>query len=257
MNLPVTARSARRTAWWTPLLALAAACAVPALMYQLLGGVGEGRWWAVDEVELVGAERLSEDEVLAIVGLDRPRNVLSCHPSRMEEALEAHPWIAHAQVYVSLTGHVSLRVVEREPALVVLGDGATLVDSAGVTIRPWSPLEDVDIPMFIPSSERLNDVVGGAGRVHAARRLADAWAHRAALPPLREIHDLGVHGWRVVDAAGVETLLPPRHPARRLAAVERVRADAAARSLRYHVVRADGATPDRITLATLAPEESP
>lgn len=250
MNVPAQAPRARRADWWSPVLALVAACAVPAAMWVALADLGEGRAWAVDAVEVVGLERLDDGEVLQVVGLDRPRNVLSCRAGAMEDALEAHPWIAHAQVDVSLLGRVEIHIAERRPAFVVLSDGAALVDTTGAMIRAWSPLEDVDVPMFVPSAEPGGL---GAARVHAARRLVSAWSARPSLPELREVHDLGVHGWRVVDVDGVETLLPPRHPAHRLDAVARVRLDAQARSLSYDRVRADGADSDRITLATLAP----
>ena len=231
--------------WSAGWAALAMAVCIPVFVYSALADLGNARLWTVRDVSVMGMERLSDAEILVTAGLDRPRNLLSIRPSEMVEALEARDWIAHADVEVDWRGRVSVAVVEREAAMVVFGAVPVLVDRSGATIRGWDPVEDAMIPMLVPEQSGPN---WRSARVHLAHDLAEAWRTEPGLGVLSEIHDEGAHGWRVVDAAGVETQLPPTGWAERLADVARVREDAARRGLAVAAVLADGDHATRVTV---------
>lgn len=231
--------------WSAGWATLAIAICVPVFVYTALADLGDARVWTVRDVQVAGAERLTEAEVLRTVGLDRPRNLLSVRPAAMEQTLEAQDWIAHADVTVDWRGRVAVTVVERRAALVVLGESPVLVDRSGARIRAWDPREDAAIPMLVPEQS------GGdwrEARVHLAHDIALAWSARAGLARLVEIHDDGAHGWRVVDVDGVETQLPATAWAPRLPGVEQVRRDAASRGLSVASVMANSDNASRMTI---------
>jgi cell division protein FtsQ len=124
------ARALRRGA--TALLVAAAGLALGA------GAVAGARWlrttprFALRDVEVSGNQRVATDEILRRAGLAPGRNLFTVAVREVEAAVRRSPWIAEVEARRRLPDALSIRVVERQPAAVVLVEGGMyLADAAG------------------------------------------------------------------------------------------------------------------------------
>ena len=88
-------------------------------------------------VEVVGASHLSRAEIVAAAEVSRQTNVLWFDQGAVEGRLELEPWIASADVGVSLPATITITVVERVPVAVASdGFGDLLVAGDGTVLGP-------------------------------------------------------------------------------------------------------------------------
>ncbi|MCB9650728.1 MAG: FtsQ-type POTRA domain-containing protein [Deltaproteobacteria bacterium] len=124
----------------------------------LLGGLGYGahqarRWahksprFALDTIEVVGAGRASEESLLRLSGLRRGLNIFDVDVDRVAEAVEAHPWVAAAQVERRFPRGVRVTVREHQPALMVALDHLYYADASGEVVKRYAPGEREVLPV--------------------------------------------------------------------------------------------------------------
>jgi cell division protein FtsQ len=101
---------------------------------------------AVDEVRVLGARHTTSQEIAAVAGLDAGDNLLRLSTSAIAEAAEELPWIKKAEVDRMLPGTVRVRVIEREPALVLsLDSGQWTIDGKGMVLAEGEPSKDLPV----------------------------------------------------------------------------------------------------------------
>lgn len=91
----------------------------------------------VDAVQVTGNQRLTADEINAVLGLaGRPIFLLT--PAQIEtQALRNYPELASVTASVSMPNLVTVQVVERQPVILWQQDGGyTWIDADGVAFRP-------------------------------------------------------------------------------------------------------------------------
>lgn len=90
---------------------------------------------ALDEVRVVGAERLTEEEVRASAGLELGTSTLRLRLGEAEERVAALPLVAAVEAQRRDPLTVEIAIQERVPALAVVGGGtAVLVDREGMVM---------------------------------------------------------------------------------------------------------------------------
>lgn len=135
---------------------------------------------ALAEVRVVGAHRLTADEIRAASGLEEGTSSLRLRLGRVEDRVAALPLVREARARRVDPLTVEITVVERVPALVVTSPaGQRMVDADGVTVA--SGTED-GLPVV-----QLNGALPAPGETVATiPALANAHAAWRALPgPLR------------------------------------------------------------------------
>jgi cell division protein FtsQ len=127
-----------------------------ALTLGVAGGVAWGAHryalttprFAIQEVEVEGARRLSADQVQTLAGISRGSNVFALDVLGAEQLLLKNPWISEARVTRRLPGHVRVDISEREAgAVVVLGDRLMLASRAGEVFKPFVEGDPFDLPV--------------------------------------------------------------------------------------------------------------
>jgi cell division protein FtsQ len=99
-------------------------------------------------INIQGLRRLTPELILQEAKLGPTTNLLALKPTRVEQALEAHPWIARAEVTRKWPHRLQLRITEREPrALVQMGE-IYYVDRQGRLFKPLSPGDPHDFPVI-------------------------------------------------------------------------------------------------------------
>jgi hypothetical protein len=260
-------RGIRRTA--RPLAGLAVAGALAG------GGLAAHRFvmtsprFELREISVEGAVRLSRDKLLALAAVQPGGSVFALSVRAIEERLLASPWIAEAEARRRLPDGLTVRVVERRPAALLVLDGAGLylADASG---RPFKRAdvhrgEGAGLVVVSGLERRLyadgHDPEAVASLVRHAIHVAALWTETHARPALGEIHldRTGITLHTLEGAVAIALGRPEDDEALRLA-VSRFDAiwgalppDERAAARRIHL---DSRTrPDRVTVSLAAPEE--
>lgn len=160
------------------LLALGIATALAHLPWRDL----VGRVATVERVEVVGVSSLDPARVLAIADVAEGRSWMQLDLARARAKLLLHPRVASAELSWHWPRTLRVRVVERQPMLVVRHGTAWEMDSAGVLLEPLEPGVVADVPLL--TGIDFQGLPAGA-RVTAPRvRRGQAWARALAVPAL-------------------------------------------------------------------------
>ena len=129
----------------------------------IVAGAGLAWQWVVGievgDVRIEGALFTAEESILAYAGIDSTRLLIDVNPDTVAAAVASLPWVLEANVRRWPTGGVSIRVKERVPVLMAIGnDGrpAYYVDGAGHTM----PLHDdavFDVPVVRGATPEFRD----------------------------------------------------------------------------------------------------
>jgi cell division septal protein FtsQ len=121
----------------------------------------------INHIEIEGTKRLGRDLVLQQAKLAAGANLLAIRPGRMERRLEAHPWIAKAEVSRKWPHNLHIQIQERDPvAFVQIGEELLYVDRQGILIKPLSPGDPHNFPVITGlGPEQFHHPEGGVPEV--------------------------------------------------------------------------------------------
>jgi cell division protein FtsQ len=134
-----------------------------------LGAVGVGQLverhlrtspaFAIQEVVLQGAERLSPEQVREAAGLRIGQNAFEVGPEDAQSRLQGHPWVAQASVERRLPGTFLVEIREHRPAALLSMDSVLyLVSEEGAVFKRAGPDDPADLPVITGvSRERFGD----------------------------------------------------------------------------------------------------
>lgn len=126
----------------------------------VIGGVAASRTSVFDVrgIEVSGADHLHRPQIVRIAGVSNATNALWLDEGVAERRLEAEPWIADADVRVTLPLTVEIIVHERAPVAVARGTVTSLMAADGTVLGSGT------VPRGLPVIE-----LGGAGSVEGIR----------------------------------------------------------------------------------------
>ena len=148
--------------------------------------------FAVTEIAVTGASHRSEEELVAIAGIVKGKNVFSTDLDAARAHLLADPWIKEARLERRLPGTVSLVVEERRAAGIVAAGDTYLVSSEGEIWKRLEPGDPTDLPIITGLSLVMvtQDRKGAEAVVRRALELGLEYDRSplAKRSPLQEIH---------------------------------------------------------------------
>ena len=126
----------------------------------VVGGVVASRTSVFDVrgIEVSGADHLHRPRIVRIAGISNTTNAVWLDEGMAERRLEAEPWIADADVRVTLPLRVEIVVHERAPVAVANGTVTSLMAADGTVLGSGT------VPRGLPVIE-----LGGAGSVEGIR----------------------------------------------------------------------------------------
>lgn len=233
-----------RFRWFLPrAFAVIVAVCLPFIAYSTTAQLTASRAFVVEAVELSGNERVEDADLLEVAGFGRARNILTLDPVAIRDGLQAHPWVRTADVDIDLRQRrVDLRVEERELAAIAVHHEPVLIDRHGEVIRPWRASDGLGVPVLVGATDApatlraMLDVCASLANTRLAERA-----------PVVEVHDRGVHGFRVLLADGFELLLARDAVDARVARVDEALARGTG-SRRATYALANGSDPLRIVV---------
>jgi len=125
--------------------------AVPALGYGAWRGYLElttTERLAIETIKIAGAQRVSEDDIYDLAGIEEGDNILSFSAGAVAGKIKRNPWINDAEVSRSLPSTVTIEVTEREPLALVKLDAMYVMDASGVVFKKYSVEDGLDLPVI-------------------------------------------------------------------------------------------------------------
>jgi cell division protein FtsQ len=188
--------------------------------YRLASVAAHARVLEIDRITVRGNERLSREDVLALLAGLRGESLVWTNLESWRRRLLASPWVRDAALRRSLPSTVEIMIAERQPIGVGRLNGEMyLVDDSGIVIDQFGPqYADLDLPIIdgLSASPSDSDSMTDHARADLAARVIDALrskpqiARRLSQIDVADLHNVAVilTGDPAVIHLGEEQFLP-------------------------------------------------
>src|SRR5882724_790066 len=106
--------------------------------------------FGITEVAINGRKQLSQDEVLAIGGVNGRSSLLFLDASAVRDQLKANPWIAEATVLKLYPGQLHIDLVERSAFALWQQDGRlSVIADDGAVLEPYVSRRFLSLPLVV------------------------------------------------------------------------------------------------------------
>jgi cell division septal protein FtsQ len=172
-------------------------------------GALRGRFARLTDVRVEGARYLEASRVARAAGLARGQDLFSIDLARARQALLLEPRVAAAEVARRLPRGVRVRIVEREPVLLVDHGVPWEIDSAGVLLPPLETGVVADLPLLV--GPRFQGLPGGVQVRRGPVQRGLAWVRALSARELQlagqlsevDVSDPGRTGLTLLDGTRV------------------------------------------------------
>src|SRR6195952_2680232 len=191
----------------------------------------------ITAVAINGRKQLTQDEVLAIGGVNGRSSLLFLDAAVVRDKLKANPWIGDATVQKFYPGQLQIDIVERTAFALWQQDGrlAVIADD-GAVLEPYVSRRFLTLPLVV-----------GKG---ADSRARDFLALLARYPQVRAATKapilVGERRWNLRRKDGLDVRLPENDVGNALAALSKL--DKEDRLFSRDIVAVDMRLPDRLTV---------
>ena len=162
-------------------LRVLAACALG--LGLLFGGSRLWDWahhapaFALKTVTFEGLHRAQGSDLLKLGGVAQGENLFNLHPTEIEQAMLANPWVRTVSVTRHLPSGLDVAITEHTPTAIVAMGELYLLDEAGAPFKKLEPIDTLDLPL-VPGSDRegyLRDPKSAGARFARALETIRAW----------------------------------------------------------------------------------
>jgi cell division protein FtsQ len=191
----------------------------------------------ITAVAVNGRRQLSQDEVLAIGGVNGRSSLLFLDAGVVRERLKANPWISEATVLKLYPGQLRIDVVERSAFAIWQLDGRlSVISDDGAVLEPYVSRRFLSLPL----------VVGKGAQAHAREFLALLARYPRVNSVTRAAVYVGERRWNLRLKDGLDIKLPENDVGNALATLSTLDRDEHLFS--RDIVAVDMRLPDRLTV---------
>lgn len=210
---------------------------VLATLSDARNAVANAAGFRITSVAITGRKQLTQDEVLAVGGVNGRSSLLFLDAAAVRDKLKADPWIADATVQKLYPGRLQIAITERAPYALWQESGRVSVIAAdGTVLEPYVARRFVSLPLVV-----------GKGAETRARDFLNLLAQypqvRAAV---KAIVFVGERRWNLRLADGVDVRLPEHDVEKALATLTRL--DREDGLFSRDITAIDMRLPDRLTV---------
>src|SRR5258705_1632878 len=200
-------------------------------------GVANSAGFRITSVAIHGREELSQDEVLAIGGVNGRSSLLFLDASAVRDQLKANPWIAEATVLKLYPGQLHIDLVERSAFALWQQDGRlSVIADDGAVLEPYVSRRFLSLPLF----------VGKGAETHARDFLAQLSRYPQVRAATKAAIFVGERRWNLRLNDGLDVRLPENDVGKALAALSKLDRDE--KLFSRDIVAVDMRLPDRLTV---------
>src|SRR5580698_4673637 len=191
----------------------------------------------ITTVAINGRKQLTQDEVLAIGGVNGRSSLLFLDAESVRDKLKANPWIADATVLKLYPGELQIDIVERSAFALWQQDGRlAVISDDGAVLEPYLSRRFLSLPLVV-----------GKG---AETRAKDFLALLARYPQVRSVTKaavfVGERRWNLRLKDGLDIRLPEHDVGNALATLSKL--DQEDRLFSRDIVAVDMRLPDRLVV---------
>ena len=191
----------------------------------------------ITTVAINGRKQLSQDEVLAVGGVNGRSSLLFLDAATVRDKLKANPWIADATILKLYPGRLQIDIVERTAFALWQQDGRlSVIADDGAVLEPYMSRRFISLPLVV-----------GKGAADKAR---DFFALLDRYPQVRSatraVIFVGERRWNLRLKDGLDIRLPENDIGNALALLSKLDKDD--RLFSRDIVAVDMRLPDRLTV---------
>jgi cell division protein FtsQ len=191
----------------------------------------------VTTVAINGRKQLTQDEVLAIGGVNGRSSLLFLDAAVVREKLMANPWIADATVLKLYPGQLQIDISERSAFALWQQDGRlSVISDDGAVLEPYVPHRFISLPL----------VVGKGAETRAKDFLTLLGSYPQVRASTKAVILVGERRWNLRLKDGLDVRLPENDVGNALAALSKL--DKEDRLFSRDIVAIDMRLPDRLTV---------
>jgi cell division protein FtsQ len=191
----------------------------------------------ITSVTIDGRKQLTQDEVLAIGGVNGRSSLLFLDAASVRDSLKANPWIADATVLKLYPGALQINITERQPFALWQENGKlSVIADDGAVLEPYVTRRFASLPL----------VVGKGAETRARDFLALVAKYPAVNSQLKAAIFVGERRWNLRFKDGLDIRLPETDVGNALAAL--VKYDREDKLFSRDITAIDMRLPDRLTV---------
>jgi cell division protein FtsQ len=200
-------------------------------------GLANAAGFRITAVTIDGRKQLTQDEVLAIGGVNGRSSLLFLDPAKVRDSLKANPWIADATVLKLYPGALHINITERRPFALWQENGKlSVIADDGAVLEPYVTRRFASLPL----------VVGKGAETGAKDFLALVARYPELNSQLKAVIFIGERRWNLRFKDGLDIRLPETDVGNALATL--VRLDKEDRLLSRDITMIDMRLADRLTV---------
>jgi cell division protein FtsQ len=208
-----------------------------ATLSQARNAIANSAGFRITSVAINGRKQLTQDEILAIGGVNGHSSLLFLDASSVREKLKADPWIAEATVLKLYPGQLRIDIVERAPFALWQRNGQmSVISEDGAVLERYVSPRFVKLPLVV-----------GKG---AETRARDFLALLARYPQINDVTKavvlVGERRWNLRLIAGLDIRLPENDVGNALATLSNL--DKNEHLFAKDIVAIDLRQPDRLVV---------
>jgi cell division protein FtsQ len=191
----------------------------------------------ITTVAINGRKQLTQDEVLAIGGVNGRSSLLFLDAATVRDKLKANPWIAEATVLKLYPGQLQIDIVERSAFALWQQDGRlSVISDDGAVLEPYVSHRFISLPL----------VVGKGAETRAKDFLALLARYPQVGSATKAAIFVGERRWNLRLKDGLDIRLPENDVGHALATLSKL--DKEDRLFSRDIVAVDMRLPDRLTV---------
>lgn len=191
----------------------------------------------ITSVAITGRKQLTQDEVLAVGGVNGRSSLLFLDAATARDKLKADPWISDATVQKLYPGRLQIDITERKPFALWQENGrVSVISDDGTVLEPYVARRFISLPL----------VVGKGAETRARDFLSLLAQYPQVRTQVKAIVFVGERRWNLRLAYGVDVRLPEEGVEQALATLTRMDKDVGLFS--RDITAIDMRLPDRLTV---------
>ena len=157
-------------------------------------------------IEVSSAKRLTQEEILALVGVEAGQDMARMNLKRMGEQLAQNPWVDTVRIHRYFPDRLSIAISEREPMAIVNMGFIYYLDKKGTVFKVLNQGDKLDYPVVTGFSEEemSSNPAGTREALKATCELLGILREKGAfiLADVSEIHYDKGYGFTLFTSSG-------------------------------------------------------
>ena len=134
-------------------LGIAGVALAGSILFAAYRAIGSATFFRLKHIEVSSAKHLTQEEILALVGVEAGQDMARMNLKHMGEQLAQNPWVENVRIHRYFPDRLSISVSEREPLAIVNMGFIYYLDKKGNVFKALNQGDKLDYPVITGFSE--------------------------------------------------------------------------------------------------------